>query len=79
MTIYYLSTYCLLNYAAFMASLKTEKPMFRFFKRWLALFTSFLCVHLVLAISWELTNAAILTFFKFYIFIKWRQSREFHP
>ncbi|RCN29841.1 hypothetical protein ANCCAN_24394 [Ancylostoma caninum] len=75
LTIYYLSTYCLLNYIAFMASLKTDKPMFRFFKRWVALFTSFLCVHLILAVSWELTNAAILTFFKFYIFIKWKQSQ----
>ncbi|KAL6728008.1 hypothetical protein Aduo_009823 [Ancylostoma duodenale] len=75
LTIYYLSTYCLLNYFAFMASLKTDKPMFRFFKRWVALITSFLCVHLVLAVSWELTNAAILTFFKFYIFIKWKQSQ----
>ncbi|EPB77182.1 hypothetical protein ANCCEY_03708 [Ancylostoma ceylanicum] len=75
LTIYYLSTYCLLNYIAFMASLQTDKPMFRFFKRWVALFTSFLCVHLILAVSWELTNAAILTFFKFYIFIKWKQSQ----
>ncbi|KHJ83935.1 amino acid permease, partial [Oesophagostomum dentatum] len=47
-TIYYLSTFCLLNYMAFMASLKRERPTFRYFHKWIALITSFLCVHLVL-------------------------------
>ncbi|PIO55121.1 hypothetical protein TELCIR_23496, partial [Teladorsagia circumcincta] len=52
-----------------------EKPMYRWFNRWLALLCSLLCVHIMLAVSWKLTNAAILTFLKFYIYIKWKQSR----
>ncbi|KAK6049350.1 hypothetical protein COOONC_13146 [Cooperia oncophora] len=75
MTIYYLTTFCLLNYAVFMATLKSEKPMYRWFNRWLSLFCSLLCVHIMLAVSWKITNAAILTFLKFYIYIKWKQSQ----
>ncbi|KAK6030379.1 hypothetical protein OSTOST_03492 [Ostertagia ostertagi] len=75
MTIYYLATFCILNYAVFMATLKSEKPMYRWFNRWLALLCSLLCVHIMLAVSWKLTNAAILTFLKFYIYIKWKQSQ----
>ncbi|PIO70898.1 hypothetical protein TELCIR_07223 [Teladorsagia circumcincta] len=52
-----------------------EKPMYRWFNRWLALLCSLLCVHIMLAVSWKLTNAAILTFLKFYIYIKWKQSQ----
>ncbi|XGW16877.1 hypothetical protein V3C99_001928 [Haemonchus contortus] len=75
MTIYYLATFCILNYSVFMATLKSEKPMYRWFNRWLALICSLLCVHIMLAVSWKLTNAAILTFLKFYIYIKWKQSQ----
>ncbi|VDO08804.1 unnamed protein product [Haemonchus placei] len=49
--------------------------MYRWFNRWLALICSLLCVHIMLAVSWKLTNAAILTFLKFYIYIKWKQSQ----
>ncbi|VDM54763.1 unnamed protein product [Angiostrongylus costaricensis] len=75
-TIFFLSTYSLFNYAVFMSTLKFDKPAFRYYNRWLALVCSLLCVHIMLAVSWELTNTAIFTFLKFYIYVKWKQSKS---
>ncbi|WKX98263.1 hypothetical protein Q1695_013718 [Nippostrongylus brasiliensis] len=76
MTIYFLTTYCILNYAAFMSTLKSERPSYRWYFRFLGLLGSMLCVHIMLAVSWKLTNAALLTFLKFYIYVKWKQSQK---
>lgn len=55
-----------------------EKPAYRWYFRWLSLLSSLLCIHIMLAVSWKITNAAIFTYLKFYVFIKWEQSgREF--
>ncbi|KAE9417252.1 hypothetical protein Angca_007593 [Angiostrongylus cantonensis] len=74
-TIFFLTTYSLFNYAVFMSTLKSDKPAFRFYNRWLALVCSLLCVHIMLAVSWKLTNTAVFTFLKFYIYVKWKQSQ----
>ncbi|VDP03066.1 unnamed protein product [Heligmosomoides polygyrus] len=78
MTIYFLTTFSIFNYAVFMATLKSEKPAYRWYFRWLSLLSSLLCIHIMLAVSWKITNAAIFTYLKFYVFIKWEQSgRDF--
>ncbi|KAJ1345888.1 hypothetical protein KIN20_000517 [Parelaphostrongylus tenuis] len=55
-TIFFLTTYCLFNYIVFMATLKSDRPVFRYYNRWLAL--------------------PFFTFLKFYIYIKWKQSKS---
>lgn len=75
-TNFYLASYALINFCTFHAALVRPlgwRPTFRYYNKWLSLFTCCLCIALMFFIDWITSTITFATFFTLYLIVVYRQ------
>lgn len=73
---FFLASYALINYACFSASMANSpgfRPQFKYYNKWFALISSFLCVVIMFIANWW---AALVTFVCVAALYKWIDHRD---